>query len=161
MVVRPATLPKWAEEDQEDPETGNNNVVPPPPEKMNSGWVAGEFPPRNWFNWLARWTYRNLAYLIQQEAKEVVTNNDGLGLFPLQPGGTSMCILYAQDIADPTRYLFAIGANNAGTLNFNIIDSNELVIPDNPIVGANVPIIDGAIGPNTVIMCGQTKVQAT
>jgi hypothetical protein len=150
----------WAEEDELEPIVNNYNVVDPPPEKQLAGWSYKEFPPRNWLNWLARWTYRNLAYLIQQEKLEVMAGATGVGLFPLPPAGFSLCILYAVDIAVPANYVFAIGSNNGGTINFAYKQNNVLDIPSNPIVGPDVPISGGS-GPNNVLVCGQTKAVAT
>lgn len=158
MVLRPTTLPMWAEQDDLNTEINNWNVVEPPEEKKLNGWAYKDFTVRNWLNWLGRWTYRNLAYLIQQEAKEVISNGDGVGLFPVPPSGTAVCILYAVDISVPDNYIFAVGSNNGGTLNFNVVDSNVLTIPANPIVGPNVPI-SGGVAPTNVISCGQTKSQ--
>lgn len=161
MVQRPSTLPMWAEQDDLNPEINNYNVVEPPLEKRLKGWNFKEFAVRNWLNWLGRWTYRNLEYLIQQEAKQVMSNNDGIGLFPLPASGTGVCVLYAVDISspDPINYLFAIGSNNNGILNFKVVSFNALSIPANPIVGPNVPV-SGGLGPNTIITCGETKSQA-
>lgn len=159
MVLRPAVLPEWAKEDQNGPGVNNRNVVEPPTEKKRFGWAYLDYPPRNWLNWLARWTYRNLEYLIQQEAKEVISGADGADLFPIPPTGTALCVLYAVDVAVPANYIYAVGSNNNGNLTFNIIDSNVLTIPANPIVGPSVPISGGS-GPNNVIACGQTKSQS-
>lgn len=159
MVLRPTTLPTWAQQDELNPEINNYNVIEPPTEKQLYGWAYKDFLVRNWLNWLGRWTYRNLAYLIQQEAKEVVTDGFGVGLFPTPPTATALCILYAVDVDVPTNYIFAIGSNNAGTLNFEKVAGVGLTIPANPIVGPNVPI-GGAIAEANVIVCGQTKSQA-
>lgn len=158
MVLRPTTLPMWAEQDDLNPEINNWNVIEPPDEKKDNGWSYKDFPVRNWMNWLGRWTYRNLAYLIQQEAKEVVTDGNGVGLFPIPPSGTALCILYAVDVSTPANYIFAIGSNNNGTLNFVSVNAVGLSIPANPIVSSNVPITGGLT--TNVIACGQTKSQA-
>lgn len=160
MVLRPTTLPMWAEQDVISSESGQYNVVEPPPEKQLAGWSYHELPPRQWFNWLARYTYRWLNYLRQQENQSVVTTNAaGIGLFPTPPVGFGMCILYAVDVAVPANYIYAIGSNLGGTINFNVIDSNVLTIPANPITGPNVPVSGGS-GPNNVIIYGQTKAVA-
>ena len=73
MVSKPTILPEWAENDVVDPISGQNNVLEPPPEKKLEGWARLEYPPRNWFNWLARYTWRWLNWLNQQEEQSIVT----------------------------------------------------------------------------------------
>ena len=79
LYPKPNELPFWATSNYVDPITGQPNVVTPPLEKQTNGWLR-EFPPRQWFNWLGRFTGNWIAYLSQQEAQSVVT--DGTGLTP-------------------------------------------------------------------------------
>lgn len=155
MVLKPTTLPMWAEDDVPGPLPGQFNVVEPTPEKKLSGWDYKEFPVRNFLNWLGRWTYRNLAYLIQQDSQSVVTNGDGVGLFPIPGSGVGICILYAVDTVTPANFIHAVGRNNGGSISFNVLASNVLTIPSNPITGPNVPISGGTAA--NILANGQTK----
>lgn len=76
VLPEPTTLPTWAVLDQVDPTSNQNNVLTPPPQQQQYGWGFHEFPPRNWFNWLGRYTYQWLAYFKQQNprSKTVITS---------------------------------------------------------------------------------------
>jgi hypothetical protein len=152
MVSKPSILPEWAENDVVDPISGQNNVLEPPNEKKLEGWARLEFPPRNWFNWLGRYTYRWLNWLKQQEEQAIITDGDGVNIFPISD---SLCVLYAVDMASPTHYLHAIGANVGGTLTLTIVSSATLSL--GVISGTSVPIT-GAADPSTIIAWGQSKI---
>lgn len=104
-VTRPTQLPVWAVQDQISP-IGTNNVEEPPPEKQQFGWDFQEFPPRNWFNWLGRYTYQWLDYLDQQEAQSVVVsvaNSVSTGpIFNILTGG--LCVLWVVDKGNSANY---------------------------------------------------------
>lgn len=112
MVLKPTTLPMWAETDVLDPTSGQYNVVEPPTEKKTNGWSLGEQPARNFFNWLGRFTYRWLNYLSQQDSMKVVTDTNGVGLFPFN---NAVITLVAVDLADSTKYINAFGIKLAGS----------------------------------------------
>ena len=163
MVSKPTLLPKWAENDVVDPQSGQNNVLEPPEEKKLSGWDRLEYPPRNWFNWLGRQSYRWLNWLKQQEEQAVVTNGAGLVLFPSDP---AIITFYAVDIATPANYLVAVGfKGSAANPVLNVIDSNILTLNtgsftttgDAPITTAT---ITGSDLDNAIIW-GQTKLIAS
>lgn len=81
MIPRPDFLPAWATQDQKNDESGQYNVVKPPGERELSGWLLGEKPNRQWWNWLHRQTYLWLAYFDQNldfEANTLVPNWTGL-----------------------------------------------------------------------------------
>lgn len=82
MVSKPPKLPEWASTTVTDPVSGEDNVIEPPPEKKLIGWQRLEYPPRNWFNWLARLTYNWLDWLNQQESQKVVID-DNTGTIPV------------------------------------------------------------------------------
>jgi len=64
MPDKPTTLPKFADEDKVDATSGQNNVVEPENDPhQRFGWDFKEQPPRNFFNWLHRWTYRWIQWL--------------------------------------------------------------------------------------------------
>lgn len=71
------TVPNWATNDVVDPVSGQPNVVTPPTEKQNNGWAFGEFPPRQWFNWLGRNTASAINTLKQFLAQNVVNAGTG------------------------------------------------------------------------------------
>lgn len=50
MATKPTDLPEWASD--------QDNIEEPPAAKKKTGWVAGEKPPHQWFNW-----FFNLVYL--------------------------------------------------------------------------------------------------
>jgi len=152
MVEKPTVFPVWAEQDQVDPVSLQNNVLTPPPEKQQYGW-SRQFPPRNWFNWLARYTNRWLQWLSQQESQSIVTDGNGVGLFPTDG---ALVILYAVDSANPTHFIFATGYKQAATnVALNVIDSDTLTLGSATTTG-NQPISGGT--PSDIIVYGQTKI---
>lgn len=82
MVSKPSVYPVWAENDVVDPVSGENNVITPPAEKQLIGWSRLEYPPRNWFNWLARYTSRWIQWFDQQESQKIVIS-DNTGTIPI------------------------------------------------------------------------------
>lgn len=66
MIADPIILPEFARLDYNDGFLGGANVLEPNDAKKNTGWGYGEEPDREYFNWLARYTYLNLQYLKQQ-----------------------------------------------------------------------------------------------
>ena len=107
-VTRPSVYPEWASEDVIDPTSGQNNVVTPPSEKMTNGWDLREFPPRQWFNWLGRYTYLWIQYLDQQSQTTQV--NDGTGASSTFPnfavGG--LATLSVVDAGNPANSYFGM-----------------------------------------------------
>lgn len=86
MVDRPTVYPKWADVDETDPVSGQSNVVEPPTAREDSGWTRREIPPRQWMNWLHRWTYRWIAWFDQElqaatneETPSVLAKRDAAG----------------------------------------------------------------------------------
>lgn len=153
MATKPSVLPVWADSDQTDPISGQNNVLTPPPEKQQYGWSRLEFPPRNWFNWLGRYTYRWLAWLKQQEEQSVVTDGDGVGLFTTNNALITLCAVNSNN---PTSYIFAVGYKQGGSAPaLNVVSNSVLTLGvgtisgDQPIAGASAA---------NVIVYGQTKI---
>lgn len=62
-MAKPSTLPKFADLDLIDPDSGQPNVVEPVTELKDYGWKFKQFPPRQYFNWIHRWTYKWIKYL--------------------------------------------------------------------------------------------------
>jgi hypothetical protein len=77
MIPKPSVLPAWAVNDVVDPSTGQPNVVTPPTVNQNSGWLAKDFVPNSWWNWLARYTYQWLNYLSYKDSNSVVSDGTG------------------------------------------------------------------------------------
>jgi hypothetical protein len=99
MATKPTVLPMWAESDQADPISGSNNVLTPPPALQTYGWIYKQFPPRNFFNWLGRYTYRWLAWLKQQEEQAIITDGTGAtASFNAVVGG--LAFIYVVDIGN-------------------------------------------------------------
>lgn len=160
MADKPTVLPKWADQNEQDPISGQNNVLEPPNEKKEFGWNRLEFPPRNWFNWLGRYTFRWLDWLKQQEEQAIITNGEGLGLFPTDD---ALITYYAIDKETPANYLVAIGFKESSVDPvLNVTSSNVLTLDtanftpvgDAPITQATITGSDY----NNVIIWGQTKI---
>lgn len=63
MAVKPDQYPDWATDDVVNPISGQNNVATPPTEYNDFGWTLYQKPPRQWFNWLGRYTGFWVRYL--------------------------------------------------------------------------------------------------
>lgn len=154
MVDKPTKLPRWAENNVEDPISGQNNVLEPPEEKKDSGWARLEFPPRQWFNWLSRKTWEWLAWLKQQEEQAVVTDGDGVGLFPTDG---ALITLYAVDTSN-NNVMYAIGHKQSSTNpTLEIIYSTGSTLG----LGTATPTGNQAISGGTagdIIVWGQSKI---
>jgi hypothetical protein len=105
---KPSAFPVWASLDQVDPVSQQNNVLTPPPEKQMYGWSRLEFPPRNWFNWLARFTNNWLQYLAQQESQSVVTGDVSGATAIVDPINGGMAIVSIIDTGAPANYFQGI-----------------------------------------------------
>ena len=97
--TQPDQIPFWATADQIDPVSQQNNVLTPPAEKQQFGWAREEFPPRNYFNWLGRYTGNWIAYLSQQNnqssAQQVADSTFTTSIFNITNGG--IAILWVVD----------------------------------------------------------------
>lgn len=152
MADKPTVVPLWAMDNVVDPLTGIPNVQTPPIEKQNNGWIL-QFPPRQWFNWLARYTAEWILWLKQQEEQNIVTNGDGVGLFPTDG---ALITLTAIDSTTPANYIYAVGYKGAGVdAVLNVIDSNGLTL-GTPTITGDFPITGGT--PANVIVYGNSKV---
>lgn len=159
MVLKPTILPEWAENDVVDPISGQNNVLEPPTEKKLEGWARLEFPPRNWFNWLGRYTNRWLAFLKQQEELAILTDGNGVGLFPYDGTVGTLITLTAVDLANPTRYIFAVGAKKPGLApTLTVVSNNALTLGAGTLAGNQ--IVNGGTATD-ILVWGQTKTYPT
>lgn len=77
MVDKPTVVPNWATFNVQDPVSGQQNVTTPPDEKQMYGWARAEKPPRQWFNWLGRYTAQWINWFNQQESQAVVSDGTG------------------------------------------------------------------------------------
>ena len=153
---RPTILPVWAVQDQIDVDSLQNNVLTPPVEMQQYGWQRLQFPPRNWFNWLARYTYQWLAYLSQQDAQSTATS-DNTGATPIVDvvnGG--MALIFVIDTTTPANYYEGITyippAYGGGT-SFTTIASSTLTVGT---IAANGGVIVSG-GSGSYIVYGQMK----
>lgn len=80
MATKPTVLPKWAEDDQVDPVSGESNVYEPPENRKLSGWNRREIPPRQWLNWLARYYYRWILWAKEEIERLLSSAFAGRGL---------------------------------------------------------------------------------
>lgn len=69
-MARPALFPDFALNNLNNP---GPNVIEPSIELKNSGWLNGQKPPREYFNWLHRLTNDWLKYLDEQQ-QDILTN---------------------------------------------------------------------------------------
>lgn len=121
---------------------GQTNVVQLPDATLGNGFIPmtlngrGQPLPAQWLNWLFRSIFRNIN-------RDKVSDATGVGLFPY---ANSSIRIEAIDMADPNKYLVAIGYKGAtGTHVLKVTSSATLTLGtatlngDQPIVGgANV-----------------------
>ncbi|CAB4197985.1 hypothetical protein UFOVP1309_45 [uncultured Caudovirales phage] len=119
---------------------GQQNLNKPPDAVMANGFVPatptsrGQPLPAQWLNWL-------LNNLFKLANRDVVTNNLGVNLFTTE---NAMIRLEAFDIADPNKYLVAIGYKAAGVApSLKVISSATLTLGTGTING-NQPVIGGS-----------------
>ncbi len=154
MVSKPTVLPEWASQDVRDNVSNQFNVVEPPPEKKLEGWFLGEKPNRQYWNWFQRQAYLWIQWLSQQEAMHVVTNANGVNLFPTD---NALITLDAVDLGNPANYLKATGIKVAGSApQFSVVSANGLALGTGTITG-NQPITGGA----NVVVSGNSSVIPT
>jgi hypothetical protein len=81
MATKPTKLPQWAalsdgsDNDVVDGVSGKNNVVEPTLGQKELGWTFKQFPPRQFFNWLARLTFQWLKYVDDSINQELNTTS--------------------------------------------------------------------------------------
>lgn len=159
MVSKPTIFPKWADQTRVDPISGQENVTTPPAEKQNYGWNFNEQPPRNWFNWLGRYTYRWLQYLAQMNDQEVTTT-DATGattLFDVVNGG--MCLVYIIDTGAFSTWYEGITyippSYSSGTTTFRQVAANGSTLTIGAISAGGGITVSGGTG--NYVIYGKTK----
>jgi hypothetical protein len=134
IPIMPSQMPTWATTDQVDDVSGANNVETPPPELQTYGWPRGIFPPRNFFNWLGRYTYEWIAYLAavagqSNSVTKAVSTTSG-AIFNIIQGGLAK--ISVVDTASTSNYYEGIVYIPPGyatnTLTFNTIKSSTITI---------------------------------
>ena len=155
MVSKPTDFPTWATMNRTDPTSGQNNVTTPPLEKQQYGWNFNEQPPRNWFNWLGRYTNNWLVWLDQQESQSKVTDNSGTSpVVDVSTGG--LVQVAAVDAGDATKWYFGqayVPPNPVSPVTLIGIGSPNLTASTISVTG--VVTMSGGTGP--YIIYGQTK----
>jgi hypothetical protein len=157
MVLKPTVLPVWADLDQVDPISLQNNVLTPPPEYQQYGWTLKQFPPRNWFNWLGRYTYRWLAYLSQQDAQgNTVSASNAVPtdvIFDSVNGG--LAYIYVVDTGNAAAVYHGMVYLPPASVGATFVDIKKVTINTPSISASGTVTISGGTGP--YIVYGQMK----
>ncbi len=155
----PSQLPVWATTDQIDPTSLQNNVLEPPLAYQQFGWTRGQFPPRNWFNWLGRKTYNALNYLLALQKQEVTTT-DATGatpIFDVVNGG--MCLVYIIDTGAFSTWFEGIvyipPGYSAGTTTLRTVATSGSALTIGPISATGSITVSGGTG--AYVIFGKTK----
>jgi len=155
MVNKPSDYPVWAENDVVDPVSGQYNVIEPPPEKQLNGWDRLEYPPRNWFNWLGRYTNRWIQWLDQQESQSRTVDNSGTDpIADVITGG--MCEITVIDTTTPANYFKGIAyvpPSPGAPITVTTIASSTLTVSTISVAG----ILTASGGSGNYIINGQMK----
>lgn len=119
---------------------GQQNLNAPPDAVMATGFVPatatsrGQPLPAQWLNWIFNKLFKHIN-------RDVVTDTNGVGLFTTE---NAMIRLEAFDIADPNKYLVAIGYKELGVIpSLKVISSATLTLGTGTING-NQPVAGGA-----------------
>lgn len=155
MVAKPSVYPMWAASNRVDATSGQNNVTTPPLEKQTYGWNFKEKPPRNWFNWLGRYTYLWIQWLDQQEAQSITVDNAGTSAaFDVVTGG--MAIVYVIDTTTPANSFHGIAyipPNPVSPITVTKLGGTTLTVSTISVTG----VITAAGGSGNYIINGQMK----
>jgi hypothetical protein len=119
---------------------GQQNVNQPPDAIMNTGFVPatansrGQPLPAQWINWIINRLFKHIN-------RDVVTDASGVGLFKTD---NAMIRLEAFDIADPNKFIVAVGYKAAGVApSLKVVSSATLTLGTGTING-NQPVTGGA-----------------
>lgn len=125
---------------------GQQNVGSPPDSVLATGFVPetagsrGQPLPAQWLNWLLMKIFRHIN-------RDIVTDADGEGLFPVP---SAMIRLEAIDRDDTDNYLVAIGWKSADSApDLKVVSSNGLALGtgtiegDQPVTGGTDVMIVG------------------
>lgn len=119
---------------------GQQNLDQPPDAVMAAGFIPetatsrGQALPAQWVNWIFNRIFKHIN-------RDVVTDNLGVGLFKTE---NATIRLEAFDIADPNKFLVAIGYKAAGVApSLKVVASSTLALGTGTING-NQPVTGGA-----------------
>lgn len=119
---------------------GQQNINQPPDTVLAQGFIPetaiarGQTLPAQWLNWLFNRVFKYIN-------RDVVTVSTGVGLFQTE---NAMIRLEAFDIADPNKYLVAIGYKAKGAIpSLKVISSATLTLGTGTISGTQ-PIVGGS-----------------
>ena len=119
---------------------GQQNINQPPDAVIAQGFVPetsqsrGQALPAQWLNWLFNRCFKYIN-------RDIVTDASGVGLFPTN---NAMIRLEAFDIANPNKYLVAIGFKTEGAVpSLKVVSSATLTLGTGTIDG-NQPVSGGA-----------------
>lgn len=154
MATKPSKIPEWAISDHVDPTSGENNVVEPSAGQKDTGWLFKQKPPRQYFNWLARFTHLWIQFIddsIDQEVKEgsevafknlLLSGNGTIGnpMFKFFDDGT---VYFGQS---GNKGKFDDFTQSWNFLNILVFDSTQLDINTDVDVGSGNFTVDSATG---------------
>lgn len=132
-------MPNFAENIVNYPD-GQVNVNQPPDSVLLSGFipetagVRGMPLPAQWLNWCMRTLFRYVS-------RDKVTDASGLGLFPYP---NSAIRLEAVDMADPNKYLTAIGYKGASGVHVLKVTASAGLALGTATANGDQPITGGA-----------------
>lgn len=156
----PTKFPDWAVNDVVNPTSTENNVVEPSGAKKLLGWDFKEFPPRQYFNWLARLTNDWIQWfdsLLDQEVKttsavQFATINTGQG--------DVECYAMDQNVRSTDNVDFATVNTGQGAVECYAMDQDVKTTDDvafnNIIIGDDAYSIDWTDISGTVTVGGMT-----
>ena len=154
-MAEPTEIPNWATSNAVDPISGQPNVVTPPLEKQDKGWAFGEFPPRQWFNWLGRYTAQWINYFRAFTGQSLVVTNAGTtAAFNMITGG--MAIVYVIDTSTPANSYHGIAyipPNAVSPVTVTKLGGTTLTVSTISVAG----IITAAGGSGNYLIYGQMK----
>ena len=117
-TTKPTQLPEWA--------TDESLVVDPEPSKKVTGWVVGEKPPAQSFNWHQNLTYKWLDWIDRQFDME--TAGDMVLKTDIRPGTDDTIALGTASYRFEDIYATAMDATTltAGTVNATTVNTTDL-----------------------------------
>lgn len=122
---KPDELPRWATENIIDPVNNDPNVVEPPENKKDVGWLFDEAGIRNYLNWLGRFTYLNLKYLVDRFDFQRIL--DGNGSEAINQENVSFTF-YAIDKTTPANYVQGVGYRASSNPTATVVSNNTLTV---------------------------------
>ncbi len=156
-IAKPDQFPVFAEQDQVDPVSLQNNVLVPPPALQQFGWTFKQFPPRNFFNWLHRYTNRWLQYLAQQEAQSTTVSAVNATptdvVFDAVTGG--LAYIYVVDTGNAAAVYHGMVYLPPASVGATFVDIKKVTINTPAISASGDVTISGGTGP--YIVYGQLK----